>query len=248
MGKVIGANAPEISSKAMALNSQAVAASPVAVPVTLAATASKDVPLNTRLEQLVRKEPVMLFMKGAPGAERCGFSKTIVALLQDQGVKFGTFDILGDEEVRQGLKELSKWPTFPQLYAKGKLVGGLDVVKELIEGDELKGELGVTEGEADLNTRLAQLVSKEPVMLFMKGAPGAERCGFSRTIVALLQEQGVKFGTFDILGDEEVRQGLKEMSKWPTFPQLYAKGKLVGGLDVVKELVEGGELKEELGM
>ena len=123
MGKVIGANAPEISSKAMALNSQAVAASPVAVPVSLAA-ASKDVPLNTRLEQLVRKEPVMLFMKGAPGAERCGFSKTIVALLQDQGVKFGTFDILGDEEVRQGLKELSKWPTFPQVQGSGVSVQG----------------------------------------------------------------------------------------------------------------------------
>ena len=237
----------------MALNNQGGSVVPVVVPPAQQAAASKAVPLNERLAQLTNKEPVMLFMKGAPGEERCGFSRTIVSLLQEQGVKFGSFDILGDEEVRQGLKEFSKWPTFPQLYAKGKLVGGLDVVKELIEAGELKDELGVSQQAAaskavPLNERLAQLTNKEPVMLFMKGAPGEERCGFSRTIVSLLQEQGVKFGSFDILGDEEVRQGLKEFSKWPTFPQLYAKGKLVGGLDVVKELIEAGELKDELGV
>ena len=84
-------------------------------------------------------------------------------------------------------------------------------------------------------------------MLFMKGAPSAEKCGFSRQIVSLLEENGVKFGTFDILSDEEVRQGLKTFSNWPTYPQLYSKGKLIGGLDIIKELVEGGELKEALG-
>ena len=85
-------------------------------------------------------------------------------------------------------------------------------------------------------------------MLFMKGSPTAEKCGFSRQIVTLLQENGVKFGSFDILSDEEVRQGLKDYSKWPTYPQVYAKGKLVGGLDIVKELIENGELKESLGL
>ena len=143
VGKVVGANAPEISAKAMALNNQGGSVVPVAVPPAQQAAVSKAVPLNERLAQLTNKEPVMLFMKGAPGEERCGFSRTIVSLLQEQGVKFGSFDILGDEEVRQGLKEFSKWPTYPQLYAKGKLVGGLDVVKELIEAGELKDELGV---------------------------------------------------------------------------------------------------------
>ncbi len=85
--------------------------------------------LRARLEALVSREPVMLFMKGTPDAPRCGFSATIVALLRDAGVKFGYYDILGDEAVRQGLKEFSKWPTFPQLYARGELVGGLDVAK-----------------------------------------------------------------------------------------------------------------------
>ena len=188
----------------------------------------------------------MLFMKGSPSAEKCGFSRQIVSLLQQNGVKFGSFDILENEEVRQGLKTYSKWPTYPQLYGKGKLIGGLDIVKELIENGELNEALGL---EPDsLNSRLEKLINREPVMLFMKGAPAAEKCGFSRQIVALLQENGVQFGSFDILADEEVRQGLKTFSNWPTYPQLYAKGKLVGGLDIVKELVENGELKEALGV
>lgn len=85
----------------------------------------------------------------------------------------------------------------------------------------------------ELNTRLANLVKAAPVMLFMKGTPSAPQCGFSRQLVSILRENGVKYGFFNILADDEVRQGLKEFSDWPTFPQLYTKGELVGGLDIV---------------
>eukprot|EP00960_Hanusia_phi_P059850 764308-Hanusia_phi.AAC.1 len=128
-GIIVGANAPEISKMAVQLDKKTSGSS--AAPVT---TRSHDegattapLPLNQRLEKLVSREPVMLFMKGSPGAERCGFSRQIVSILEQQGVKYGHFDILEDEEVRQGLKEYSKWPTYPQLYSKGKLVGGLDI-------------------------------------------------------------------------------------------------------------------------
>ena len=106
----------------------------------------------------------------------------------------------------------------------------------------------VAKESESLNSRLEKLINKEPVMLFMKGSPHAEKCGFSRTIVTLLEENGVKFGSFDILSDEDVRQGLKTFSNWPTYPQVYSKGKLVGGLDIIKELIENGELKETLGL
>lgn len=82
------------------------------------------------------------------------------------------------------------------------------------------------------------------VVLFMKGSPDAPRCGFSRKIVNLLNEQGVQFASFDILQDEAVRQGLKELNDWPTFPQLIVNGEFVGGLDIVKEMVDNGEFKE----
>ncbi|KPI36493.1 Monothiol glutaredoxin-3 [Cyphellophora attinorum] len=89
--------------------------------------------------------------------------------------------------------------------------------------------------KAELNTRLANLVKAAPVMLFMKGTPSAPQCGFSRQLVSLLRENSVKYGFFNILADDDVRQGLKEYSDWPTFPQLYTNGELVGGLDIVKE-------------
>ncbi|KAK2748775.1 monothiol glutaredoxin grx4 [Myotisia sp. PD_48] len=90
----------------------------------------------------------------------------------------------------------------------------------------------------ELFARLAELVKAAPVMLFMKGTPSAPQCGFSRQLVAILRENGVKYGFFNILADDDVRQGLKEFADWPTFPQLWVKGELVGGLDIVKEEID----------
>jgi len=98
-------------------------------------------PLEERLKRIINQHKIMLFMKGSPATPRCGFSSQIVAILQSLGVQFGTFDILGDEEVRQGLKTYSNWPTYPQLYVKGELIGGVDIVKELQASGELLGTL-----------------------------------------------------------------------------------------------------------
>merc|ERR1711939_405856 len=92
--------------------------------------------------------------------------------------------------------------------------------------------------QEELNTRLANLVKAAPVMLFMKGTPSAPQCGFSRQLVSLLRENQVKYGFFNILADNDVREGLKVFSDWPTFPQLYTNGELVGGLDIVREEME----------
>lgn len=78
---------------------------------------------------LTNKASVMLFMKGNKQEAKCGFSKQILEILNSTGVEYETFDILEDEEVRQGLKTFSNWPTYPQLYVRGDLVGGLDIVK-----------------------------------------------------------------------------------------------------------------------
>lgn len=79
------------------------------------------------------------------------------------------------------------------------------------------------------------------IFLSFSGSPDAPECGFSRTTVALLNSLNAEYGFFDILTDDEVRQGLKEFSKWPTYPQLYVKGEMVGGLDILK--VGGKEAK-----
>ncbi|OCH89591.1 glutaredoxin [Obba rivulosa] len=102
------------------------------------------------------------------------------------------------------------------------------------------------ESPEQLNERLKGLMNKDKVVLFMKGSPDQPRCGFSRKLVGLLRDQGVQFSTFDILTDESVRAGLKVLNNWPTFPQLIINGEFVGGLDVVQEMVDSGELKEVL--
>ncbi|MCJ1313854.1 monothiol glutaredoxin grx4 [Agyrium rufum] len=94
------------------------------------------------------------------------------------------------------------------------------------------------ESKEELDKRLAELVKAAPVMLFMKGTPSTPQCGFSRQLVSLLRENGVRYGFFNILADDEVRQGLKVWADWPTFPQLWMGGELIGGLDIVKEELE----------
>lgn len=197
------------------------------------------VDLKQRLKRLINAAPCMLFIKGSSQEPRCGFSRQIVALLSEHNIQFSTFDILADEEVRQELKTYSNWPTYPQLYVNGELVGGLDIVRELAES----GELANTCPKAEtLEHRLKTLISQRPVMLFLKGNKEAAKCGFSRQTMSILNNAGVDYDTFDILEDEEVRQGLKTYSNWPTYPQLYVKGELIGGLDIIKELDESGEL------
>jgi len=93
--------------------------------------------LNERLKGLINKSQVMVFMKGDRDAPRCGFSKQLIGILNETKIPYETFDILTDEEVRQGLKKYSDWPTYPQVYVKGELIGGLDIIKELLASDEL---------------------------------------------------------------------------------------------------------------
>jgi monothiol glutaredoxin len=94
----------------------------------------------------------------------------------------------------------------------------------------------------DIRTRLETLITGKKVMLFMKGSKQFPACGFSNAVVQILKKEGVEFDTFNILADAEVRQGLKEYSNWPTYPQLYVDGKFVGGCDIVTEMHQNGEL------
>ncbi|TPR03060.1 Beta-eliminating lyase family protein [Aspergillus niger] len=124
---ISGKNVPATATQAPATNGNA--AAPALTP-----EQSKEA-LFARLAELVKAAPVMLFMKGSPSAPQCGFSRQIVGILRERSVKYGFFNILADEDVRQGLKEFADWPTFPQLWVEGELVGGLDIVKEELEND-----------------------------------------------------------------------------------------------------------------
>lgn len=99
----------------------------------------------------------------------------------------------------------------------------------------------------DVNKRIEEQLSGFPVMLYMKGTPDFPQCGFSARVVAALRELEAKFAYVNIFEDPEVREGLKAYSNWPTFPQLYVNGELIGGCDIAVEMYESGELAELLG-
>lgn len=100
------------------------------------ATAKDDRPLEDRLKELINRHKVVIFMKGDRETPRCGFSRELIRIVNETGLPYDTFDILSDEEVRQGLKTYSDWPTYPQLYVNGDLIGGLDIIKEMVASDE----------------------------------------------------------------------------------------------------------------
>lgn len=97
--------------------------------------------LNDRLKALINRAKVMVFMKGDRNTPRCGFSKQLIAILNETQIPYETFDILTDEDVRQGLKTYSDWPTYPQVYVNNELIGGLDIIKELVASNELVATL-----------------------------------------------------------------------------------------------------------
>jgi monothiol glutaredoxin len=99
---------------------------------------------------------------------------------------------------------------------------------------------------SDANTRIAEIVGANDVVLFMKGSPLFPQCGFSSKAIAILDHLGVAYGSIDVLQDQEVRQGIKAYSDWPTIPQLYVKGEFVGGSDIMMEMYEAGELQQLL--
>lgn len=278
----------------------------------------------------------------------------MLTALRTAGVTPDVVDVATDPAVRDRVKEVAAAESFPMLFARGRLIGGVDVVERLVDEKRIVAELGRSREEAvpernadvklremekrqenevrqqqkmqlqmphmqqqggvvgkedaaspngssavtaqrsdaksedsatttttraptavtakatpggavqqdgekkqdddktneeELMKRLERLVNRDRIMLFMKGTPSEPRCGFSRRMVDTLRKNDVgQYSTFDILTDNDVRQGLKTYAKWPTFPQLYAHGQFVGGLDVVNELADTGELAGELGL
>jgi monothiol glutaredoxin len=114
-----------------------------------------------------------------------------------------------------------------------------------VVGGNAKGESEQNKS-LDLNSRIGNLINSAPIMLFMKGTPAMPQCGFSANVCKILNHLGVSYNTFDIYSDADIRDGVKHFSNWPTYPQLYVKGQLIGGNDIVTEMMNNGELEQVL--
>ena len=98
----------------------------------------------------------------------------------------------------------------------------------------------------NINEQIKNLINENDICLFMKGTPDIPQCGFSLAVANMLKHLNLKFKGINVLENDEMRQGIKQYSDWPTIPQLYIKGEFIGGCDIIKEMFEKGELKELL--
>jgi monothiol glutaredoxin len=94
----------------------------------------------------------------------------------------------------------------------------------------------------NVSDRIRTLIASNDVYLFMKGVPAMPQCGFSASVVQILNRAGVRYGSFNVFDDGDIREGIKAYSNWPTIPQLYVKGEFIGGSDIVREMFQSGEL------
>lgn len=212
---------------------------------------------------LVQQSPVMLFMEGTPESPTTEESLKTIDLLIANQIPFNTFDISSDGDIASMLQ--SSYPsiiTFPQLFVNGALVGGCNALNKMLSqidsAGSLKQQLGITSMSLNdiismskfdhLHDKLKTLITSAPVVVFVKGTPETPKCGFSRNIMNLLKEENISFRYFNILLDKEVREELKIYSEWPTYPQMYVQGSLVGGLDILKEMQAEGNLKTQLNL
>jgi monothiol glutaredoxin len=132
---------------------------------------SPEAQLREQIEQAIRENDVILFMKGTPEAPACGFSARAVGALQSLGAPFAAVDILPHPAIRQQLSAISNWPTIPQLFVNGELVGGSDIVLEMYESGELAGVLGV-EQPADAEAPSEPEVDRGPAPMGIENRLG----------------------------------------------------------------------------
>ena len=196
----------------------------------------------------INKVVVFLSASDKPDAEK------LKEILQENGVQHALVDLSVRADFLQALQENKEF-AYPggevtTVYINSTLLGTAKAVNELAEAGSLVDKIPAGYIKESLEKRIKKLIVQHKVMLFMKGNPDNPQCGFSKRMVALLKKYVgsviPSYGHFDIYLDEEIREGVKKYSNWPTYPQLYVNGELIGGIDICDELDEEGELEDAL--
>ncbi|XP_055546950.1 glutaredoxin 3 [Wyeomyia smithii] len=202
--------------------------------------------------QIIGSSSVTVALFSAEWAEQCQQIQKVMSELAKQApfAKVQFLDVPAEDLPEVALKhQIDAVPTVIFFKAGSAVdrIDGVDIASLTSKCRKFAGLTGVEpEVGGSLDDRLKALINRSKVMIFMKGDRDTPRCGFSKQLIAIINETGVAYDTFDILSDEEVRQGLKTYSDWPTYPQVYVKGELIGGLDIIKELLTSGELDATL--
>jgi len=200
---------------------------------------------RSRIVHLTKDAPVMVFIKGSPQNPRCKFSKSLIRVLMDNNItKFGFADVLEDTDLREGLKSVSKWTTYPQVFVNGEFIGGLDVVSESVQDGDFLEKVPKECFGSGLYPRLKKLVTKSKFVLALDGTPSKPRDLAGEQAVTLLNGNKFEFDYIDISTDDTIRGGLKNYDRFTTYPQLYVDGENIGGLEKLAELQASGKLDD----
>ncbi|CAK9808156.1 Glutaredoxin 3 [Anthophora quadrimaculata] len=207
-------------------------------------------------EDYVKSQDLSVIHFYAPWADQCSQINDVIAemskLAEYKGVKFAKIEAekVPDVSLKAGITAV---PTIVLARSSTVLdrVHGANpsAIAEKIKHHFARKDpisIEACKPQENLEDRLKKLINQAPCVLFMKGSPAAPRCGFSRTIVSILDSYKADYQTFDVLQDLDVREGLKKFSEWPTYPQLYINGEFIGGLDIVREMSESGDLESML--
>jgi len=201
--------------------------------------------LRARIVHLTEDAPVMVFIKGTPQAPRCKFSKSLIRLLMDNNItKFGYVDVLEDPDLRDGLKSVSQWETYPQVFVQGEFVGGLDIVTEQVQDGDFVTKVPKECFGSGLYPRLKKMLTKDKFTLALDGTPAAPRDIAGEQAVELLRKAKIDFGYVDISAEDAIRGGLKNYDRFTSYPQFYVDGELLGGIEKLNELASAGKLTE----
>ncbi|XP_076241512.1 glutaredoxin 3 [Calliopsis andreniformis] len=217
-----------------------------------------DLNSQQEYEEYIKSQDLSVIHFYAPWADQCSQINDVLEemnkLAEYKGVKFAKIEAekVPDVSLKAGIVAV---PTVV-LARSGAIIDRVDganpsavtdKVKQHAANKDLRSSVTDTcKVKDNLEDRLKKLINQAPCMLFMKGSPTSPRCGFSRTIVSILDSYKASYQTFDILQDNDVREGLKKFSNWPTYPQMYINGELIGGVDIVREMSEAGELESML--
>lgn len=195
-----------------------------------------------QLAKMLNQSKIVLLLNGTVEKPLDEASKALLDKVNALKCEYSIIDMSVKSEF---VEHLGKNVQVPFVYMDGKAACDINGLDQLAEQEVFK--VGLKQRKLTVNERIEELLKGSKVLLFMKGSPDSPQCGFSQKTIGILKKyDGLKYDHFDILQDNEIREGLKKYSNWPTYPQLYVKGDLIGGIDIIQEMDEENELEDAL--
>ena len=193
-----------------------------------------------KIEKILDVSQVMVFIKGTPLEPKCGFTSSLLEIMKSFGLNFGYFNILEDEDVRNWLRYYAKWNTYPQLHINKKIIGGLDVVKDLVANNKFLELIPETAKKGDPSIKFNRILEecKGKIVVFMGDLAADE----SKKMAKLLKDNGVKFVVSEVMGDKNLEQYILGKYNEKSLPLCFINGEFVGRFDTLYEICQKKKL------